>query len=88
MRRYIAAAAAVAAFAALGAQALEGHRVWHQGREITVVDQDGWAVFGGDILIGRTADVLARSLREGPDGARIQRTRVVHDTHANAGRQA
>ena len=72
MKRYFAAVAAVAAWAAAGAQALDAHRVWHQGREITVVDRDGWAVYDGDILIGRTADVLARSLRDGPDGERIR----------------
>ena len=57
--------------AALPARAIDGFQVWHQGRQLTVVDQDGWAVYQGDILLGRTPDVLARSLAEGPNGARI-----------------
>src|SRR5205823_2289773 len=57
--------------AVFGAYPIDRHRVWHDGREIDVVDIDGWAVYDGDILIGRTAHVLERSLREGPDGESI-----------------
>jgi hypothetical protein len=57
--------------AALPSQAIDRHRVWHEGREIDVVDRDGWALYQGDIIIGPTAQVLERSLREGPDGKRI-----------------
>ena len=73
MLRFVTAAAvAMAALVGAGpAQALDGYRVWHQGREIPVVDLQGWAVYDGDILIGRTDEVLARSLAEGPDGTRI-----------------
>ena len=72
MRAFLAAAAAFATLAAVHpAHAIDGFRVWHQGRQLPVVDRDGWAVYQGDILVGRTADVLARSDREGPDGLRI-----------------
>ena len=63
--------AAAAASSLPSAQALEGHRIWHDGREITIVDQDGVAMYQGDIILGRTADVLARSRAEAPDGQRI-----------------
>ena len=56
---------------ALPAQALDRHRVWHEGRQIEVVDVDGWAIYDGDIIIGRTAQVLERSRNDGPDGERI-----------------
>lgn len=56
---------------ALPAQAIDRLRVWHDGREIDVVDRDGWAIYDGDIIVGRTAQVLERSRSEGPDGKRI-----------------
>lgn len=61
----------VALVAALPAQAIDRHRVWHEGREIDVVDREGWALYQGDIIIGRTAQVLERSQRDAPDGKRI-----------------
>src|SRR6266851_4287838 len=57
--------------AALPAQAIDRLRVWHEGREIDVVDRDGWAIYDGDIIVGRTSEVLERSRSEGPDGQRI-----------------
>lgn len=73
MSRFLAAVAAavLSLLPTLAAAAVEGHRVWHDGREITIVDQDGWAMYDGDIVIGRTADVLARSAQAGPDGRAI-----------------
>src|SRR5258708_33012276 len=56
---------------ALPAEAIDRLRVWHDGREIDVVDRDGWAIYDGDIIVGRTAQVLERSRSEGPDGERI-----------------
>src|SRR5260221_10400146 len=56
---------------ALPAEAIDRMRVWHDGREIDVVDRDGWAIYDGDIIIGRTSQVLERSRSEGPDGKRI-----------------
>src|SRR5687768_15497753 len=61
----------LALLAAPHALAIDRHLVWHEGRQIEVVDQGGWAVFEGDILIGRTSAVLERSRVAGPDGARI-----------------
>lgn len=72
MRATLAAGLALAALLAPApAAALDGYRVWHQGRELPIVDQDGWAIYGGDIILGRTEDVLARSRAEAPDGTRI-----------------
>jgi hypothetical protein len=70
MIRYLCAVwLAVAALSgSLPALAIEGHRVWHEGRELTVVDQDGWAIYAGDIILGRTAEVLERSRQLGPEG--------------------
>jgi Astacin (Peptidase family M12A) len=65
------AACFLALAAALPALAIDRHRVWHEGREIDVVDRGGWALYQGDIIVGPTAQVLERSLREGPDGKRI-----------------
>src|SRR4051812_48691295 len=66
-----AAATAVSLLGATPARAVEAVQVWHQGREVTVVERDGWAVYDGDILLGRMEDVLRRSAAEAPDGARI-----------------
>ena len=66
-----AASCLLAMIAAMPALAIDGHRVWHDGREIDVVDREGWALYQGDIIVGRTVEVLERSLREGPDGKRI-----------------
>ena len=72
MNRIAAAAlCALSLAAASGAAAIDRHRVWHDGREIDVVDRDGWAIYDGDILIGPTEEVLARSRAAGPDGTRI-----------------
>lgn len=60
IRRLATIAAAALLFAPIATFALDGHRIWHEGREITVLDENGWAVYDGDILIGRTKDVLAR----------------------------
>src|SRR4051812_42626795 len=69
MFRYLSAAAAfVAALAVIPAQALEGHLVWHQGRQVTIVDESGWAIYDGEIIRGRTEDGLARWMGEAPGG--------------------
>ena len=57
--------------AALPAQGIDRFRVWHEGREITVVDRNGVAIHQGDVIIGRTAEVLERSRRAAPNGERI-----------------
>src|SRR4051812_33197384 len=73
MHRFLlaAAATAVSLLGAAPVRAVEAVQVWHHGREVAVIERDGWALYDGDILLGRMDDVLRHSAAESPDGTKI-----------------
>lgn len=51
-------AALLLAFASIAAPAAERHSILYGGERIDIIDRDGVAVFEGDIVLGKTADLL------------------------------